>query len=189
MLKLLRMITQCVVVWMSIGLAWAEPYKTPEALDKEGFRDVFARVAPNVYIGGQPSPEGLERAKALGVTRVINLRTSFEMDNREVVPYDEAAKVEELQMEYVHLPLGGPDTPYNPQAVDQLADALGDLDEPTLLHCTVAWRATHLWTAYLIDKQGWAFADAIHTAKQLNLGDLPLAGFLGRELTVVPEDD
>ena len=184
-----KMMLLIIAVSMSPAMAGAEPFKSPKALETEGFRDVFAQIAPNVYMAGQPSPDGLERAKALGVTRVINLRTSYEMDNREVVPFDEAAKVQALGMEYVHLPLGGPDTPYNPAAVDQLADALGDLQQPTLLHCTVAWRATHLWTAYLIEKQGWSFADAIKTAKQLNLGDLPLSGFLDRELTVVPADD
>ncbi len=160
-------------------------FKTPESLDTTGFQETFARIGPGLYIAGQPSEEGLRRAKALGVTRVINLRTDFEMNNRDVVPFDEAALVGQLDMDYVHIPLGGPQTPYSPAAVDQFAQAIAQ-KEPVLLHCTVAWRATHLWTAYLIDKQGLAFEEAVRIGRQLNLGGLPLEGFLGRPLTITP---
>ena len=185
-------IAGCVVALLLGSSVLAEPFKQPKTLEAEGFRDVFAQVAPDIYIAGQPTAQGLERVAQLGVKTVISLRTSMEMDNREIVPFDEPAKISELGMQYVHIPLGGPDTPYNPAAVQTFTDALSDargLDGPVLFHCTVAWRATHLWTAYLIEEQGWSFADAIAVAKQLNLGDLPLAGFLDQELTVVPEDD
>ena len=55
--------------------------QTPEALDADGFQEVLFKVAPNVYLSGQPSEAGFARARDLGVTRVINLRTSMEMDN------------------------------------------------------------------------------------------------------------
>ena len=157
----------------------------PKPLDPQGFQEIFVQVAPNIYMSGQPSEEGLERIKAMGVTKVVNLRTSFEMDNREVVPFDEAAKLAQLDINYVHLPLGGPNTPYDAAALDKFAAAI-NMDEKILLHCTVAWRASHLWTAYLIKHQKVPFPQAIATGQQLNLGQLPLSGFLGQELTITP---
>ncbi len=185
-----RRICQAVVIaCLSVGAVAEEPqfYAEPKPQDVEGFRDVFAEIAPGVYISGQPTEAGLERAKAMGVTRVINLRTQFEMDDRETVPFDEAAKVEALGLDYVHIPAGGPDTPYSPAQLEQFAQAV-EGGEGVLLHCTVAFRATHMWTAYLIEKQNVPFAEAIDVARQLNLGRMPLEGFLDRPLTIEPKE-
>ncbi len=169
--------------------AEVSPLNSPEALNADGFRDVFAKVADGVFMAGQPSEAGLQRVKGLGVTRVINLRTHQEMDNREVVPYDEAAAIEALGMEYVHIPLGGPDTPYSPEAVTQLADALRGAEGNVLLHCTVAWRASHLWAAYLVAEHGYSVADAVNVGKQLNMGGYPFAEFLDREVSLAPKGE
>jgi hypothetical protein len=60
-----------------------------------------------------------------------------------------------------------------------------------LLHCTVAWRASHLWAAYLIRDRSVPVTVALGQARKINLMDdmrmsdqQPLEGFLGR---VVPE--
>jgi uncharacterized protein (TIGR01244 family) len=160
--------------------------QTPESLDADGFQEVLFKVAPNVYLSGQPSEAGFARAKDLGVTRVINLRTVMEMDNREVVPFDEAQLLADLGLDYVHVPSGGPNTPYSPELVTQVADAIADTQGNVLLHCTVAWRATHLWTAYLIQHQDVPFPQALAVARQLNFGTLPLEGFIDAPLTVTP---
>jgi uncharacterized protein (TIGR01244 family) len=167
----------------------AEYFSEPVAQGGDGFTDIFSQVAPNVYMAGQPTRAGLERAKSLGVTRVINLRTQMEMDNREIVPFDEAAAIEALGLEYVHIPLGGPNTPYTPAAVDQLATSLVGAEGNVLLHCTVAWRATHLWTAYLIKHQQLSFVEAVDIGRKLNLGRLPLEGFVGAPLTLELRDE
>ena len=46
-----------------------EPYADVEQGDAAGFQDFFARVAPNVYVSGQPGEEGLSAMQAQGVTR------------------------------------------------------------------------------------------------------------------------
>lgn len=166
-----------------------EPFAVPKKLDTEGFHEIFAQLAPTVYIAGQPTLHGLSRVQAMGVTRVINLRTHHEMDDREIVPFDESNAISELGMDYVHIPLGGPNTPYSPAAVDQFAVALESADGAVLLHCIVAWRATHMWTAYLVRHQDMSLAQAMAVAKQLNFGPLPLQGFLGQELTVEIKHD
>lgn len=173
----------CAAVPVTAELAYLDE---PQKLDTQGFAEVFFQVANGVYISGQPTAEGLARAKAMGVTRVINLRTDREVNDRTVVPYDEAAAIAELGIDYVRIPQGGPDTPYAPQAVEQFDAAIAASSGPVLLHCTVAWRATHLWTAWLIEKQGVEFNEAIAIGKRLNFGELPLEGFLGRALTIAP---
>ncbi len=153
----------------------------PVVLDSDGFQQVLVQVG-DVYISGQPTQEGIARLESLGVRTVVNLRTSREMDSRAIVPFDEAQLLTELGMTYVHIPSGGTDTPYAPEMVDRFAEALAQAQGKVLLHCTVAWRASHLWTAYLTRYKGMALPLAVEHARQINLGQLPLEGFLGEDL-------
>ena len=159
------------------------PLPPPEVVEDESWEvlEVLARSGP-IYIAGQPSEADLERFAAEGVSVVVNIRTPAEMDNRQRVPFDEAAKVEELGMEYVHLPQGGDDHPYAPDTVDRFAEALARHEGKALLHCTVAWRASHLWAAYLVRYHGLELPEAIEHAKAINFGDMPLEGLLGEPL-------
>jgi len=69
---------------------------------------------------------------------------------------------------------------------------MASADGKVLLHCTIAWRASHLWAAYLIRERKTPVATALSQARLINLMDdmrmggdqQPLEGFLGR---VVPE--
>lgn len=135
-----------------------------------------------VLIGGQPDEPAFGRFQEMGVTVVVSLRSSAEMDDRERIPFDEAAVVEGLGMEYVHIPLGGDDHPYTPQAVDRLADVLERHEGPVLIHCTVAWRASHMWAAYLVREQGFSLEDAMARGEAMAIGDLPVEGLLGRQV-------
>lgn len=155
-----------------------------EKLNDEGFREVLVRSG-DLFISGQPSEAGLARLQREGVTTVVNLRTHAEMDDREVVDFDEAAAVEALGMTYVHIPSGGPDSPYSPEMVSRFAEAVAMSDGKVLLHCTVAWRASHLYAAYLNRYQGLNLQDAVATGQSINLGTLPLQGFLGKSLEIV----
>ena len=152
-----------------------------EILDSDGFREILVRQG-DLYISGQPSEAGLARLQKAGVTTIINLRTNQEMGDREVVPFDEASEVDKLGMTYVHLPSGGPDTPYSPEILDRFAEALNEAEGKVLLHCTVAWRASHLYTAYLYRYQGLSLNDAVNVGRKINIGSLPLSGYLGEEL-------
>ncbi len=159
----------------------------PEKIEQQGFRGVIAKTG-NIYISGQPDSAALEWLKAQGVTTVINLRTQGEMDNRQYVPYDEESFIKNLQLQYVHIPLGGDDTPYNPQAVKKFADAVDKAEGKVLLHCTVAWRASHMWAAYLIKYKKIPVDEAISNAKGINFGTLPLEGLLGKDLKIDVEN-
>jgi len=164
----------------------------PVALDTRGlFQDKFVRVGDDVFIGGQPTERALRELRAQGVTTVVNLRSPPEMAR---VSFAEAALVEELGMEYVYLPLRGtPELPYSPAAVKSFAAAMSNAQGKVLLHCTIAWRASHLWAAYLIQYRNVPVATALEQTRMINLMDdhrmdgdqQPVEAFLGRSLSEV----
>lgn len=164
----------------------------PVELEIRGlFQDKFARVGDDVFIGGQPTERALRELSAQGVTTVVNLRSPPEMAR---VSFDEAALVKQLGMEYVYLPMRGtPELPYSPAAVKSFADAMAKAKGKVLLHCTIAWRASHLWAAYLIEHRNVPVATALSHARLINLMDdhrmdgdrQPVEAFLGRSLAEV----
>jgi uncharacterized protein (TIGR01244 family) len=160
----------------------------PVVLESKGFQAVIARVGTDLYISGQPTADALRQLRDRGVTTVVNLRTPEEMAS---IGFDEAAEVAKLGMKYVHLPVRGtPDMPYSPATVEQFSRALAGATGGVLLHCTVAWRASHLWSAYLIHDRGMPVDSALAQGRAINLmddhhmttGRQPVEDFLGRDL-------
>lgn len=167
------------------------PVPNPVALDTTGmFQDKFASVGDDMFIGGQPTEKALRELRANGVTTIVNLRMPEEMAR---VGFDEAALAKDLGIKYVHIPMrGSADNPYGPKQLDAFAAVMASADGKVLLHCTIAWRASHLWAAYLIRERGVPVATALSQTRQINLmddrrmgsGEQPLEGFLGHP---VPE--
>jgi uncharacterized protein (TIGR01244 family) len=156
----------------------------------EGFDMVAGEVFRDgrIYIAGQPSEAALRQFHDLGVTAVINLRTPGEMENRERVPFDEAATTRELGLDYVFIPLGGDEHPYTPAAVETFAATLEKHRGPVLVHCTVAWRASYMWAAYLIQHQDYPLDEALARGEAIAISPPPLQGLLGRKLTLAFDD-
>jgi len=166
----------------------------PTILDTTGlFQARIARVGNDIFIAGQPTERGLREMRALGVTTVINLRTPSEMAS--AVKFDEEKLVKELGMRYIYLPVRGDSTyPYSPLTVSDFASAVSDAKGKILLHCTIAWRASHLWAAYLIRERGIPVDAALANARAINLMDdhrmgrnnrQPVEDFLDRTLPTV----
>jgi len=165
----------------------------PVTLDTRGlFQEKFARVGDDVFISGQPTEQGLRDLHAQGVTTVVNLRTPEEMSTR--VPFNEPALIKELGMDYVYLPMRGtPEFPYSADALKSFAAAMSGAKGKVLLHCTIAWRASHLWAAYLIKYRDVPVATALEQARIINLMDdmrmdgdrQPVEAFLGRTIPEV----
>ena len=162
----------------------------PVVLNNEGLVQAkFASVGDDMFIGGQPTEKALRDLRAKGVTTIVNLRMPEEMKK---VGFDEAALAKELGIRYVHIPMRGTkENPYGPKELDAFTAAMDSADGKVLLHCTVAWRASHLWAAYLIRERKEPVALALEQTRKINLMDdmrmgdqQPLEGFLGR---VVPE--
>ena len=175
-----------------VGDGQIQSLPAPVLLDTAGmFLDRYASVGDDFYIAGQPTERALREMKKLGVTTVINLRMPQEMER---IAFDEAKLVNELGMKYVHIPMRGGDgeQSYSPQTLRKFADAMKAADGKVLLHCTVAWRASHIWAAYLIQERGVPDADALAHARAINLmddhrmdgsGRQPVEMFLGRKVT------
>ena len=163
---------------------------SPVVLDPKGeFQDKFAKVGDDVFISGQPTEQALRDLAAQGVKTVVNLRTPPEMATR--VPFDEKALVAELGMKYVYLPMrGNAEYPYSPDDLKDFGKAMQETKGKLLLHCTVAWRASHMWAAYLIQYRDLPVATALEQARKINLMDdmrmdgerQPVEDLLGRRL-------
>ncbi|HJU74038.1 MAG TPA: sulfur transferase domain-containing protein [Gemmatimonadaceae bacterium] len=162
----------------------------PVLLDTSGmFLQRYAKVGDDLFIAGQPTERALREMKAQGITTVVNLRMPAEMAR---VGYDEKKLVEELGMKYVHIPMRGGEGEfaYSPQTLSKFADVMQSADGKVLLHCTIAWRASHIWAAYLIQR-GVPELKALDHARAINLmddhrmdesGRQPVEMFLGRKL-------
>ena len=174
-----------------VGKDKTGPVPNPVNLDPTGmFQAKFVSVGDDMFIGGQPTEKALRELRAKGVTTLVNLRMPEEMAQ---VGFDEAALAKELGIKYVHIPMRGTAAnPYGPKELDTFTAAMASADAKVLLHCTIAWRASHLWAAYLIRERKTPVATALLQARSINLMDdmrmggdrQPLEGFLGR---VVPE--
>jgi uncharacterized protein (TIGR01244 family) len=163
----------------------------PVIMDSTGlFQARFARVGEDIFVAGQPTERALREMRDHGVTTVVNLRTPEEMTRN--VDFDEQGLVAQLGMRYVHLPVrGGAEYPYSPETLTKFAEAVSTAKGKVLLHCTVAWRASHLWAAYLIGERGVPIDSALANARAINLmddhrmgsnGRQPVEDFLGRSL-------
>jgi uncharacterized protein (TIGR01244 family) len=173
-----------------VGKGKTGPVPDPVVLANEGlFQAKFVSVGDDMFIAGQPTEKALRELRAKGVTTIVNLRMPEEMAR---VGFDEAALAKELGIRYVHIPMRGTkENPYGPRELDAFAAAMASAEGKVLLHCTVAWRASHLWAAYLIRDRSVPVTVALGQARKINLMDdmrmsdqQPLEGFLGR---VVPE--
>lgn len=143
-----------------VGKGRSSPVPEPVNLDPtELFQEKFVSVGDDLFIGGQPTEKALRELKALG-------------------------------MAYVHIPMRGtPENPYGPKQLDTFAATMAAAQGKVLLHCTIAWRASHLWAAYLIRERHVPVETALAHARMINLREEapfgaqhPIEGFLERNL-------
>jgi uncharacterized protein (TIGR01244 family) len=173
-----------------VGKGKTGPVPDPVVLNNDGlFQAKFASVGDDMFIAGQPTEKALRDLRAKGVTTIVNLRMPEEMAK---VGFDEAGLAKALGIRYVHIPMRGTkENPYGPKELDAFTAAMDSADGKVLLHCTIAWRASHVWAAYLIRERKVPVTVALQQTRSINLMDdhrmgdqQPLEGFLGR---VVPE--
>ena len=135
----------------------------PKRLSQPGFQAGIFDVGA-CLVSGQPSEAAFRKLAQEGVKTVICVRTQPELDDRAQVPFAEAALLKELGVRFVHIPLDS----YTPAAVAKFAEALETAEGRVLLHCTVAWRASYVWMAYLINHRGVSVDEAWEVGMQMN---------------------
>lgn len=161
----------------------------PVLMDTTGlFLQRFAKVGDDLFISGQPTENGLRELKKRGVTTIVNLRTPPEMAR---IGFDEPKLISELGIKYIYLPVRGDSTaPYSPATVAAFAKAMQEATGPVALHCTIAWRASHLYAAYLVKYRGVEVDKALASGNAINLsgydprtpGRQPVEAFLDQDL-------
>lgn len=133
----------------------AEPTPT-EAKPAEGLAAIAIPQAkvldPQVLTGGQPTPEHLAAAKEKGVKTVVNLRSEGEKADGYA---NEEAKLGELGVKYVHIPIDGKTGEgLNEANAKKLAEVLGG-EKPMIIHCASGQRVGALYAlkAFYVDKK------------------------------------
>lgn len=142
-----------------------------------------------VYISGQPDQAALTELHRKGLGTVVNLRTPEEIEDRESVPFDEEGTAADLGLDYVTIPLGSDDHPYEPGAVQKLAEILAATSGPVLIHCGYGGRAAYLWVAYLVEYEGLSLETAMARGEAMVLKPHPVGRLLGRPTTLVFADE
>lgn len=116
-----------------------------------------------VLTAGQPDARHLEALAKAGYRTVLDLRAPDEPR-----PFDEAAEVRRLGMEYVNLPVTA-DT-LGDETFDRFRALMRDPDRrPLLLHCASANRVGALLIPYLVLDEGRSPDEAVELAVQVGL--------------------
>jgi len=131
----------------------------------------FLRINEQVCTAGQPSMEDLVRLKAQGIRAVINLRRPSEHNAEE-----ETAKMRELGLRYINIPVDGANI-QNAQVAEFLKAAEDPANHPLFIHCTTANRVGGFWMIYrvLVDKLPLEEAEA--EARKVGLRTAPVRDF------------
>lgn len=120
------------------------------------------------YLAGQPQAEDFAAIKAAGVTKVISVRGDGEID------WDARAAAEAAGLEYHQIPVGSPEqlTEDKIAEVCALLKAAKEADQPVVLHCGVAARASAVWMAFhcLEQQASWEDCEAL-VAQMVRLPD------------------
>lgn len=151
----------------------------------------FQRVSPGIYRGAQPDEEGMEALKEFGIKTVLCLRVP-----PRVIQW-EGHKADELDMDFVSLPLSNYDGPSD-KSVRRFLDIITDpARQPVFVHCRQGQlRTGALMASYRVVEEGWSVQEAYAEAKRYGFDDqypwyLPLKWFvndLDQQTTALPEE-
>lgn len=109
------------------------------------------RMAPGIFRGAQPEPEGYATLKAMGIRTVINLRTC----------HGERKEVEAAGMRYIWVPMSFW-RKVDPAVVRKALSAMTDpANQPVFIHCARgADRMGVVAAVYRMEVDGWSEAEA-----------------------------
>jgi protein tyrosine/serine phosphatase len=130
----------------------------------------FGQVSETLYRGASPSEEALGELKALGVSRIIDLREDGPDRQRE------KQLAEQLGLHYSHVPLRSVGAPTQGEIEEILSLLLNQPTAKTFIHC---WRGKDrtgtVIACYRIQHDGWDNLRALQEAKQYGMSHLEWA--------------
>ncbi len=130
-----------------------------EKIELEGVTN-FHKVSDNLYRGAQPTKEGMEQLKKLGIKTIINLRTD----------HSDEDELKGIDLPYKEIPIN--------TAKPQVEDIISFLNivtdsnnAPVFVHCHYgADRTGTVCALYRIAVQGWSKDEAIEEMKKGGYG-------------------
>ncbi len=128
----------------------------------------FLKLSDQVWTGGQPTLDHLQKLKDEGVKVIINLRPHDE-HNGEV----EAARAQELGLSYFNIPVV-----YNQPKAEDATAFLKLTDERlkdgrVFIHCAAAIRVGAFWLIRRVLRDGWTYEHALEEANKIGLRNRP----------------
>jgi uncharacterized protein (TIGR01244 family) len=115
-------------------------------------------ICGTLYLASQFSAEDLNAIRAVGIRRVISLRTAEELQ------WDEQAAVEAAGLAFVAVPVRDA-AALGDAEFDRVRDLLAQMDEPTLLHCDTSDRVGAVWLSWRVLDEGVPLETAVAQAK------------------------
>ncbi len=137
-------------------------YKAERMFSLPGLRNV-GRVAPGLYRGAQPEPEGYQTLKKMGIRTVINLRAF----------HSEKEAVTEAGLQSVEIPMNMLKK-IDPEAVEQVVAAMAAPEnQPVYVHCALGEDRTGTVVAvYRMSRQGWPLQAAFEEMQAFGFNDI-----------------
>jgi protein tyrosine/serine phosphatase len=152
---------------------WAEP------IDHPGLPN-FHKINDDLYRGAQPSQQGLNELRALGVMTVVNVRA----DDRT------RPLATQAHLQYEHIPMSA--WGVNDEQIIRFLRLFGNdrLHTPVFVHCHHGSDRTGVLCAmYRVAVQGWSKAQAIDEMTQGGMGFHPLCENLARYVRQADVDE
>jgi tyrosine-protein phosphatase SIW14 len=116
------------------------------------------KINDQLYRGAQPTQQGLEELKKLGITTIVDLRA----EDRAKTEW-EKQQTERLGMRFVHIPVAGFAAPSNEDVAEFLSLTRSDPKQKVFVHCLLGEDRTGVFVAaYRMGVQKWPVAQAMH---------------------------
>jgi protein tyrosine phosphatase (PTP) superfamily phosphohydrolase (DUF442 family) len=117
----------------------------------------------HLWFSGQPDQAAFERARAEGISVVINLRDPSELE------WDESATVTALGMTYYNVPVQG-GQPFDRAAFERIEALVAQHhEEQVLVHCASSNRVGGWLATHLVDEHGMSVDEALVVGRRTGI--------------------
>jgi protein tyrosine phosphatase (PTP) superfamily phosphohydrolase (DUF442 family) len=118
----------------------------------------------NIYFSGQVDSDALHMARLQGITTVVNMRSSSEID------WDEKSAAENLGLEYLNIPIAKDSNTFDPETIARLENVLRERPNmKILMHCSSGNRVAAWYAIHLVQQKNMARDDALAIARRNGL--------------------
>jgi len=174
--RTVRLLLVCVVAHWTIGCATSS--SSSRFPSQSASIQNFQSVSPGLYRGAQPTEAGLKSLKELGIKTIVSLRIP-----PQVVAW-ETGMADQLDMDFVSLPLSNYDSPSERQLREFLKIVTDPTRQPVFVHCRKgSLRTGAMIAGYRVIQEGWTVKQAYAEAKRFGFDNqspwfLPLKWFI-----------